>query len=75
MDSSMFIALMNAVIVIGQKDRPTKEEVLAYGNFLDYAGAVTRFNRLLVEEEIDKLLDPERSPHAPRHPNTQARVA
>lgn len=76
MDSAMFIALMNALITLGMKDVRTKEESLAYGNFLDYAGSVTRFNKLLVDEEIRRQLDPEReNPHAPRRPNTAARVA
>ena len=77
MDSQMFIALMNALIVLGQKDRRTKEEILAYGNFLDYAGSVTRFNKLLVDEEIDRKLDPEsqRPANAPRHPSPASRVA
>jgi hypothetical protein len=77
MNENMFIALMNALIVLGQKEVRTKEEVLAYGNFLGYAGSVARYNRLCVEEEIDRKLEPEgeRWPDAPRRANPAARVA
>ena len=60
----------------GKPGPRTKEEALAYGNFLDYAGSVTRFNKLLVDDEIRRQLDPGREdPHAPRRPNAAARVA
>jgi hypothetical protein len=71
----MFIALMNVLLVLGQKGDRTKEEVLAYDHFLGYAGSVARYNRLVVEEEIDRKLEPERWPDAPRRPNPAARVA
>lgn len=53
----MFVALMNSVALLGSKDRPTKAEVVAYNQLLEYAGSIARFNRLLIEEEIERKLD------------------
>jgi hypothetical protein len=57
MSEEMFVALMNGIVLLGQKERRTKEETLTYDYLLAYAGSVTRFNRLVVEEAIHEKLE------------------
>ena len=73
MDPLMFTTLLQAILVLGNKDTRSKEETLAYGHFLAYAGTISRFNRLLVEEVIDAKLDAE-SGHDEQVEGTPTRV-
>lgn len=57
MDPQMFVALLQTVAVLGSKDRRTKEENLAYDAFLGHAAAISRYNRLVVEDAINQHLD------------------
>ncbi len=57
MDPQMFIALLNSIAILGSKDGRTKEETLAYNAFLGHAAAISRYNRLVVEDAINQHLD------------------
>ncbi len=61
MNPEMFVALMSTICMLGMKEHRSKEETLAYDNFLAYSGSVARFNRLVVEDETSKALDEGRS--------------
>lgn len=75
MNQDMFVALMHTITFLGMKDVMTKEETLAYGQFLDYAGSVARYNRLIVEEEILRKLDEEYPNDANVNKGSKERVA
>lgn len=59
MTPEMFTALLQIIFFLGSKDTRTKEETLAYNQFLAYAGSLARYNRLAVDDEIELKLDGE----------------
>ena len=75
MSESMFVALMQAIAILGTKERPSKDEVVTYNQLLAYAGSVARVNALLIAEEIERKLDATHEPDAPDRPRPAARVA
>lgn len=73
MTPEMFVALMNSVAFLGMKNVKTKEETLAYDHLLAYAGSISRFNTIVVNQEIRKL--DEEYPDVNRNSRSTQRVA
>jgi hypothetical protein len=55
MDPVMFTALMTNINTFANKDKLTEDEWACYQQLLRYAEEVTRYNRLLVAKEVEKL--------------------
>ena len=75
MSESMFVALMNTIALLGMKERPSKDEAVAYNHLLAYAGSVARINTLLIGEEIERKLDATHEHPRADRPRPASRVA